>query len=374
MEGGVPMDDFEKATDPGHVIRELLNKNNWTQIDLARVTNRPIPAINEVIQGKRAITTDMAVSLSAAFGIDAEAWLALDNRRQLAMFQCDTEEITNMAALFKAAPVKDLENRQWINPSNNAMELAAELRKFYGHDVLETPPRFSGVPRRADSQLTPTQIAWSHRVRCIARSMLVGEFDPKRMPECRTALRKLIGYPQYVAKVPDVLRRFGIRFVVVQPFTGDRVDGVALWLDETSPVIGMSLKHDRMDNFWFVLFHEWSHVHNHDEESFDEDLTGDDITLTVPPAFERRADADAAAALIDPAEMKSFVERVGPLYSHDRIVQFALRMKVHPSIVLGQLCFRHEVKYGSYKDLSAKIRAIVASTAGPDGWGHTIGS
>jgi len=56
---------------PGERIRVEMDARGWTQRDLAKVLGRPLPAVNEIIQGKRAMTPEMAIALEGAFGIDA---------------------------------------------------------------------------------------------------------------------------------------------------------------------------------------------------------------------------------------------------------------------------------------------------------------
>jgi Zn-dependent peptidase ImmA (M78 family) len=34
----------------------------------------------------------------------------------------------------------------------------------------------------------------------------------------------------------------------------------AMLLDDMFPVIALTLRYDRLDNFWFVLFHELAHI------------------------------------------------------------------------------------------------------------------
>ena len=132
--------------------------------------------------------------------------------------------------------------------------------------------------------------------------------------------------------------QFGIRFVVVEPLQGAKVDGVALWLNKKSPVIGMSVRYDRIDSFWFTLCHEISHIEHEDEAPLDADLTDrmEGVTV-VRQSIERRANEEAADLLVDKEEMQSFIRRVGPLYSKAKIVQFAHRIKMHPGVIVGQL-------------------------------------
>jgi HTH-type transcriptional regulator/antitoxin HigA len=138
-------------------------------------------------------------------------------------------------------------------------------------------------------------------------------------------------------------------------------------------VIALTVRHDRIDGFWFTLMHEFSHVRHGDALSVDSNLIGEAHTPSmVKDDCERRADSDAVAALVEPGELHSFTLRAGPMYSTTRIIQFAHRIKIHPGIIVGQLQHRGEVSYHSHRDLLVKVRDRITSTAMTDGWGHTI--
>ena len=76
--------------------------------------------------------------------------------------------------------------------------------------------------------------------------------------------------------------------------------------------------------------------------------------------------------LIPPAELDSFIRRVGPLYAKARIVQFANRIKIHPAIVVGQLQHRGEIGYHANREMLSKVKHYVLPTAITDGWGTTL--
>src|SRR4051794_31406322 len=98
---------------PGEAIRAEMESRGWSQRDLAKIMGRPLPAINEIIRGKRAITPEMAVSLSSAFGKDAHYWMNLEVSFRLSQIERDNDT-ARRAKLFEVAPVKDLEARGWI--------------------------------------------------------------------------------------------------------------------------------------------------------------------------------------------------------------------------------------------------------------------
>jgi HTH-type transcriptional regulator/antitoxin HigA len=364
---------------PGQFILAELEKRGWSQRELAEIIGRPFQLINELIKGKRAVTTDTAVALGAAFGDGAEVWLQRESAHQVAQANVDTDAVQRRARLYEMAPVKEMERRGWISRVSDADLLEGELKRFFGVDSLDDEPKIGAVTRRSarDDSLTPSQRAWCFRVRQLAAAQLVAEYDESRLESCKKALRKVAAYPQETHKVPQVLAAHGIRFAIVEPLAGTKVDGVAMWIDN-SPAIGVSLRFDRFDSFWFTLGHEITHIEHQDEAPLDSDLTAatsaDDIEAlqSVKPPMERRADEGAAAMLIPPAELDSFIRRVGPLYSKDRIVQFANRIKIHPAIVVGQLQHRGEIGYHANREMLSKVKHFVLPTSVTDGWGHTI--
>jgi HTH-type transcriptional regulator/antitoxin HigA len=363
------------AKSPGEYIRAELDSRGWTQAELARIVDRPIQAINEIVQGKKSITPETAAALGAAFGTGPEVWLKREAEYRLSQSDVDTSDITRRARLYELAPIKELEKRQWIRPTKTTDELEVELKQFFGVDSLDVAPAIGAATRRSDGQdeLSPSQRAWCFRVRQLAQSLLVGQYDEANLPACEKELRKLAAYPAETHKLCKVLGKYGIRLVIVEPLSGCKVDGVALWLDRDSPVIGLSLRYDRFDAFWFTLCHELMHIRYRDECPVDSDVSGNMMLPTdMKPAMERRADDEAAHLLIPREELGSFIRRVGPLYSKERIVQFAHRIKIHPGIIVGQLQHRGEVGYHANREMLSKVRQLVAPAAITDGWGHSI--
>src|SRR5260370_33845647 len=95
--------------------------------------------------------------------------------------------------------------------------------------------------------------------------------------------------------------------------------------------------------FWFTVMHECAHIRNGDSLSVDtgliDGIQGINVTL-VEDAAEERTNKEAAASLVPPHELDSFIRRVGPLYPKERVIQFANRIKIHPGIIVGQLQHR----------------------------------
>ncbi len=72
------------AIHPGEYLAEEIEARKISQKELARQMGRPVNAINEIINGKKAITADTALQLESVMPeIPARFWLNLETDYQL---------------------------------------------------------------------------------------------------------------------------------------------------------------------------------------------------------------------------------------------------------------------------------------------------
>lgn len=363
---------------PGSRLREMLARKGWNQDELAAVTGYSRQALSGVVSGRSGVSPDMAVALGAAFGNDPAEWLMWDAEYQLSLVETDRDEVMRRSRLHGLAPIRDMQRRGWIRETRSTDELEAELGRFFGEGSAANGASFTVATLRHGSgdELNPAERAWCFRARQLAESLAyVSPFSPARLPAAEKKLRHLAAYAKEAERLSEALAHYGIRFVVLEPLPGSQVDGAAFWIGD-SPTIAVSIRWDRIDAFWFTVFHEFMHIKNKDASSVDVDLVRDgergiEIRLTGDAADEA-ASQQAARALVPPAELDSFIKRTSPLYAATRIIQFAHRIKMHPGVIVGQLQHRGELRYGSHRDFLVKVRAFVTETALTDGWGRSI--
>ncbi|MHB0917108.1 MAG: HigA family addiction module antitoxin [Thiobacillus sp.] len=363
---------------PGEFIKEEIDARGWTQNDLAEIIGKSQRLVSEVVLGKRAVTPDTAQALADAFGTSAQFWMNMESAYQLSKLKTDAAPVARRARLYSLFPVKEMLRRGWVEATESLDVLEARFSAFCDLDSLDTPPKFHSYAARRTTynevEQSPMLTAWLYRAKQLAQGMMVGKFSAKSVVGVVTQFKTLMANPEDIRQVPRVLAEAGIRLVLIEPFPGMKVDGVCFWLDAESPVIAMTLRFDRIDNFWFVLMHELRHVANKDGQSgsaiVDENLGAEGNAAGDKPEFEVKADNEAAEAIIPAAAFNDFVLRVAPLYSEQRIVGFAARIGVHPGIVVGQLHNRKQVPYSHYRKLLAKAKEHIIGNALTDGWGH----
>ncbi len=135
----------------------------------------------------------------------------------------------------------------------------------------------------------------------------------------------------------------------------------------------MSLRFDRIDNYWFVLRHEIEHVlqsHGQDEDIIDAELEGEKASSDGNiPLEERIANAAANDFCVPILEMDSFIKRKSPFFSDRDVLGLSKRLQVHPGIVAGQLRRRLD-KWTIFSKRLVKVRGYAISGAAVDGWGQ----
>jgi len=360
---------------PGEYLRDELAERGWTQEEFAEIIGKSFKQVNELLSGRAALTASMAQAIAAALGTSADVWLGLENAYRLRQAEPVSSDIARRAKLRSEFPVRDLQKRGWIPRTNDIAALENAVFGFYQISSADEPAPMAFAAKRASysTPLTRTQEAILLRVRTLAKHVQVDGYTERKLRDCLESLRPLMHEPAEIRHVPKLLAKAGVRFVVCEPFPGSKLDGVCTWLDGKSPVIGMTLRLDRIDNFWFVLRHECEHILRGDGR--DTGFVIDDEVGATPESdlseMERAANAAAEEYLVPSSKLEDFIKRVGPLFAKTRVVGFALTLGVHPGVVVGQLQ-RKLQRWDLFRPLLVKVRHVLTPVALTDGYGHVI--
>lgn len=367
-----------EAFPPGEFLRDELDERGWTQEEFATIIGRSPRMVSEIMGGKRGIAPNTAMLFSAALGTSAQFWMNLETSYRLyELSRSDPPpmRVAQEARLREAFPVRVLVKRGWIKESENIEVLESRVLRFYGVQRLDEEPSLRYAARQTDStfRLTPSQEAWLYRVKQIAEGMAVKPYSKSALRDSLDKLATLRSAPEETRHAPRILTECGIRYVIVEPMPSSKIDGVCFWLDGNQPVIGMSMRIDRIDNFWFVLRHEIEHVLREDgKDAVIVDSSLRDVGMTPDDRPEEVAANEAAANFCVPTgELDDFLARVGTAVSEQRIVLFAERIGVHPGLVVGQFQWRFQ-RFNFLRKYLAKIRDTVVASATTDGFGRQL--
>lgn len=364
---------------PAQMIEAHLRERGWSHRTLAMVLGLSAKTISLMMNGRTRISTEVALQLQEAIGIDANKLLQLQasfelKKAQLA-FRPDPALATR-AKVFGDLPVAEMISRGWLKGIDDLWDshLNEALCSFFGTTSIDEIEVLPHAAKKTDvmGEATAAQLAWLYRVKQIAKGTLVSHYSPSAVNTALRELKPLLNSAEGARKVPRLLSDAGIRFVIVESLSQAKIDGVCFWLDAKSPVIGMSLRFDRIDNFWFVLRHELEHViqkHGQSTVMLDVSLEGDRAgTGPDIPEEERVANAAAAEFCVPQKQLQLFARVKSPFYSERDIRGFAATYKIHPGLVAGQL--QHKLnRYDLFRNHLVKIKSVVTPNAMVDGWG-----
>jgi HTH-type transcriptional regulator / antitoxin HigA len=349
-----------RVVSPGTILRREIEARDWTQKDLAAIIGRPPQAISEIVKGTKQITPETALEFSEAFGTSPEFWMNLETNYRLHLAEGrkdkegrDRKGIVRKSELYGYVPVAELIKRRWIKAATLIEELEREVLSFLGISSLEEQPEIAMNFRHSKVREPEyfAKLAWIRRVEQLAMGQSVKGFDRRRLEQSLPALIDLSIDEDNVAKVSGILDDLGIHFVIVPHLPKTYIDGVMI--PGANPIVGLSLRHNRLDNFWFTLAHELAHiVAGHDGMKVDED------------GFEKESkNSDEVAAntmardwLLDGRGYRTFVAQQRPYFSGESIKRFALSQSRHPSVVLGRLQHDGLVDYKNLRKFHVKVQ------------------
>ncbi|MEW6531006.1 MAG: XRE family transcriptional regulator [Thermodesulfobacteriota bacterium] len=371
--------EAEPYRTPGQFLEALLAARGWTKRVLSIILGINETGLNKLIAGKKPLTAEMAILLAEVFEEPAERFLKLQQEYDLARARIVSRPDPGRsirARLFGELPITDMLKRGWLDADDirDVPKIQRALMKFFGVASIDDIEILPHATRKTSTftPASPAQLAWVYRVREIASDMVVARYSPAAVRKAVLLLKNLLSAAEEARKAPRILAECGIRYVIVESLPSAKIDGVCFWLNAWSPVIGMSLRFDRIDNFWFVLRHEVEHVlqqHGRAAMMIDTELEGERAGTGNDLLEEERIANEAAADFCVPQKrIDSFIARKAPFFNERDILGLARTLQIHPGLIAGQLQHRTG-RYDRFRQHLAKIRYIVAPSAIVDGWG-----
>ena len=322
-------------------IEFRMDQAGLTRRDLAPFIGSPAK-VSEVLSGKRAITMSMARALHRHLGIPADVLLQEPGASLPDAVPHVEWTRFPLKAMAKAGWIPDLPKL-----ADRAEELVSGLMVRAGGRQLASAVMYrKNDHRRVNAKTDDYALrAWCLYVMAKAQERrLDAHYQPGTVTQ--EFLRKVAALSTSEdgpRRARDFLASHGLAFEFVRHLPKTHLDGAALRLPDGRPVVGLTLRYDRIDNFWFTLLHELAHVGLHLDECADEAGFVDDHSLRgmetgAGGSQELDADRWAQNALIPPDlwEKGFAMDSASPM----AVIELAAEAGVHPAVVADRV--RHE--------------------------------
>ena len=252
----------------------------------------------------------------------------------------DVSSLVNEFATSSAA--REMFRRGWITLTEKSEKIPV-IAKWFEACCNQTPVIEGARLFRGSAKFTTydvvTQLAsfaWILRVANIASQRSISEFNVERLDDKELRkLTRLSALPDGPVRIMDWMRHHGIHFVIESSLPGMHLDGAALKLVHGNPLIALTLRYDRLDNFWFTVLHEVGHIKKHFLELNHQVFLDDFEAAGERDEKEAEADAFARDAFIP----RDVWRRSDAYRFRTKLAIFSLakELGINPAVIAGRL-------------------------------------
>ncbi|TAT96167.1 ImmA/IrrE family metallo-endopeptidase (plasmid) [Rhizobium ruizarguesonis] len=304
-----------RAVSPSEAIRFRMQQLGLKPRDLEAYIGAK-SRVSEILGGRRQLTVDQIRALNTHLGIPLELLVGAIKYEPSAGITT-----TSAAAVEKLRRLGVMKARETIEAFlARATAVAPDVKML----------------RKTRTERTNAKTDFGALEAWCAAVMLKAEgVEPRRGAQPNVSHGRELAQISRDPNWPDALKRYlasiGVVFIVLEHLPGTYLDGAAMRRADGTPVIAITVRHDRLDNFWFTLLHEFAHVVLHLNKAMP--LILDDLDVNSSEGIEAQADEYARNALI-PAEI--WKKHVTDDMDTADVEELGALAGVHAAIVAGR--------------------------------------
>lgn len=331
------------ASSPGEMLAETIEYMGITQTELARRMDRPIKTINEIIQGKAALTADTSLELERVLGVPAHLWNGMEsNYREHLARKRASERLEVDEAWLSSLPVSKMQKLGWLPPGKDRKKIMEEVLCFFGCANVNGWREQWGGPMAAfrkspKLQSDPEAVAaWLRKAELEARNQPCAPYDEATFLEALERLKKSTTLPvnEWVAAIQKECNACGVAYVLLPELPGTHVSGAARQLTDSTTLIVQTGRYKDDGHFWFTFFHEARHVlQGKLKREWLVEYEGRE------DALETDANLFAREFLIPSEEIRKVREKHGGKMPVSAAYELAKKLGISGGIVAGRLQF-----------------------------------
>lgn len=354
-----------KKFGPGYFIREEMELREWTQEDLADVIGITPKHLNAILREKQPLTIEIARLLGEVFNTSAQYWINIDIAYRLWKEQEKTEkevaaDIRGM--IFERMPVNDMRKKGWLLPYEGLDELKEQVMEFWGmksldfsHHDASLLPCLTRKSEAYNQYNASYALTWYRKACLVAETKRVRPYDPQKLKALYENLHSFTILDGGINKFLNEINDAGVIFFVLPHLSKTYLDGAAFF-SGGNQVIVYTGRYKRIDNFWFTVAHEIAHIIKHIDDKTPFIL--DNFSTKERSKIEDEAN-ELAARMLKHHEITAFLEPYRTYLSTLKIEECALKLKIHPSIIISKLAHDGTVSYHNQKLYNLNVLEII---------------
>ncbi|MFA6183592.1 MAG: ImmA/IrrE family metallo-endopeptidase [Parcubacteria group bacterium] len=316
----------ESLPDPIDAILFRMEQQNLKPSDLVPYIGSR-SKVSEILSRKRQLTLSMIRALEAGLGIPAKVLL-----KEADEFR-NTENI-----VWNRFPLKEMIRRGYLEKLSTISDIKTVMENFFA--PVGSPACLSGMLRKTNYRSTRPMdkhalVVWSTIV--VRKASKIKNVSPFKSELINLTfmqeLAKLSIRENGPVAARNFLKKYGIILIIEPHFTQTYLDGATILTNKNKPIIGLTIRHNRLDNFWFTLMHELAHIalhYNQGSDFFYDDLDNTDINIT-----EDEADKLASEALVPEGRWE--VSPASLMPNSMAAKSLARELGIHIAIVAGKM-------------------------------------
>lgn len=332
----------ESVTHPSAILQEVLEEKQMGAKEFAIKTGKPEKTISMVLNGKSAITPDMAIRFEQVLRIPSHFWNEAqknyDEYKARVKYQSSIDEAVSWAKEFPYAKMASL---GWVLPTRNAKEKVIQLFNFFGiatrkgfedyyyHQRTQVAFRVSLL----NQEYAPAIAAWLRRGELQAEHLRVSSYTESALKNTIPELKEIMAAQPngFFDKIQKICAGAGVKVVYTPCLPNAPIHGSTRWVNDI-PLIQLSGRYKRNDIFWFTFFHELGHILLHGKKYISiENLEVEGEN----EAYEKEANEFAAEIILSQKEQDILLSQ--PSFPDEDILAFARKFGTHPACIVGRL-------------------------------------
>lgn len=339
---------------PGETIKELLESNSMSQLDLSYKTGINKKTINEIIKGKAPITPTTALKLEYIFKIPASFFNNLESSYQESLERKkDFDQIQKEEIYLKHIPYNEMSKRNWdwIESTKDPFQKVINLRKFFSVASLsfDTELKKKILFRKKDNSNFSIESLYCYLRYGEIQSNKINypKFDVNLLNDNLKKLRDLTNksFINVYDKLKEILFNCGVSLIYEPALPNTYVNGIAYMVNSNKAIIMISDRGKKDDIIWFTFFHEIAHLIKHSRKEIFVDIDNKEEN-----SIEKEADKFARNILIPDKQYNNFI-KINKEFTEQSIKEFSKDLNILPDILIGRLKKDNIIKWNKFNYL-----------------------